>query len=740
MPGPTQPAEVGDRMSDGPVSGSLPERVRLFFEHNLPAHPEFEPRPEQLTMALAVATAIEDQELLVAEAGTGTGKSLAYLVPALLWSLEHGKPVVISTRTLNLQQQLLDKDLPLLRRLAQSETPWKAAAARGWGNYVCLRRLETACSRLAEGAGAPAEGTALGALALARELNGGAPGVRQMLRVSDEVWSEVRADSAACNRQACPHYADCYFFRARKELEGAQLIIANHSLVLSDLALRRQGAGGILPEPGCWVLDEGHHLEDVANDHLGVSVNARDLARLRQNVYDPKGRADQAGWLPALRGRVAYLQLPDETRRELLGCVDHGLVAALPSFYSAGEEFFVLLAAALALASPREPQARLTLSADFFHTAEGEACRNAAAAWVSAAEGLEGTALQLLEQFNRHEAETQAGGVSELQALLERLRGLRRDLEFCLFPEDPDWVFWGQATAHDTELGATPLDVGDTLAREFFGPARSVVLTSATLAVGDDLSFFEGRVGLDQHQARLTRLCLASPFDYARQAYLGVATDLSDANDSRFWDHSGEALAWLVQRLGGRTFLLGTSMASLRSARRSLEPWLEGSGIRLLVQGEAPPSALLESFRRDPRALLLGADSFWEGVDVPGADLVCVILTRLPFRVPSDPVVRAHCQRLESEGQSAFNDYQVPQAVLRFRQGFGRLIRSSRDRGMVLVLDSRLYHKSYGKRFLSGLPPCRRRAGTLSGVVQDAVRWLHEGQKDTAGLEGNVSE
>ena len=697
----------------GPDSEVFLERVRSFFLEKLPFRPDYEERPEQLEMALAVARALSQEELLVVEAGTGTGKSLAYLIPCLLWSFDHGQPVIISTRTLNLQQQLLEKDIPLLRELL--DQPFRATAARGWSNYVCLRRLDAVQNNQQQTPELAHE-----ASQLAEVLGLGAPGIRQKLPVTDGLWSLVQADSHACNRQLCPHYQDCYLFRERREMERSELIIANHSLVMADVALRSAGAQGILPKPACWVLDEGHHLEEVANDHLGRSLSLTDLQRLRQGVYDPKGKINEAGWLPILRDRLS--KAPERIR--LLECLDRGLLTSLPGFYQVGEEFFYWLGQAIVAAGVSETGARATLNSDFFHTPEGEECRGLSEQWAAHMEHVESSARELHQMLTELELEQTQGGLAELQSLSERVKSLRSNLEFCLFPDSGDWVYWAVCTSNNATLGATPLDVGERLAAEFFGPARSMVVTSATLAVGKDLSYYENRVGLDRHQHRLQRSLLDSPFDFRQNAYLGVATDLSDPNRGDFWERSSEALLWLLQQLGGRTFLLTTSHASLRLARERLSEPLGQLGIRVLAQGQAPAGLLLEEFRRNSRSLLIGADSFWEGVDVVGDDLSCVILSRLPFRVPNDPLVQAHCRRLEADGLSSFTHYQLPQAILRFRQGFGRLIRSQRDRGMVLVLDSRLYHKSYGSEFLNALPACNRRAGRLAGLVQDAVKWL----------------
>ncbi|MBT9583686.1 hypothetical protein IV102_10055 [bacterium] len=700
----------------GPDSGDFLERVRFFFEHRLPHRPDYEQRPEQLQMALAVAQALQGEELLVVEAGTGTGKSLAYLIPSLLWAFDRRQPVVISTRTLNLQQQLLEKDIPLLRELM--DQPFRATPARGWSNYVCLRRLESVQNSQQATPELSHEATSL-----AENLSLGAPGVRQQLQVSDPLWTVIQAESAACNRQLCPYFQDCYLFRERREMERSELIIANHSLVMADLALRRDGAPGILPRPECWILDEGHHLEEVANEHLGRSLSLADLNRLRQSVYEPKGKVNDAGWLPTLRDRLAKAPVPSDSRARMLELLDRGLLTSLPTFYQVGEEFFHWLAQAILALGV---EGRIPINSDFFYTPEGSQCRQVSEQWAAHLSSLEGSVRSLHQAVTENELEATQGGLAELQSLMDRLKGLRNDLEFCLFPDSQDWVYWAQNSAHDTQLGATPLDVGEHLASDFFGPARSVVVTSATLAVGKDLSYFEQRVGLDQHTHRIQRACLDSPFDFMQSAYLGVATDLPDPNKNGFWTQSREALSWLVQQLQGRTFLLTTSHASLRLAKEALQAPLAQAGIRLLAQGQAPAGMLLDQFRRDSRALLIGADSFWEGVDVPGDDLSCVILTRLPFRVPNDPLVKAHCRRLEEEGLNSFANYQMPQAILKFRQGFGRLIRTQRDRGLVLVLDSRLYHKSYGSDFMGALPRCQRRAGRLAGLVQDAMKWLRK--------------
>jgi ATP-dependent DNA helicase DinG len=705
------------------------ERVLAFFDHSLPGREGYENRPEQRRMALAVADTIENGEILIVEAGTGTGKSLAYLIPSLLWASQHGMPVIVSTRTLNLQQQLLDHDLPGLSKILGR--PFRAIAARGWSNYLCLRRLHGLA-----GSNSDVELTSAGQgpeleralLEIETQVANRTSGIRQEMRTDDRIWPLVCADSASCNRQLCPHYEDCYFFRDRRLMDGADLIVTNHSLLLADLALRREGAPGVLPAAACIVIDEGHHLEDVANEHLARTISSQDMARLQQQVYQPKGKLEEAGLLPSLRTRLSELRLETELKRELLTTLDRELLASMPSLYQSAEEFFAALSALVRPGEDGRPAeeaigARISLDAELLQTARAEILRESGSRLGVQLERAAGSCSALVATLQAVR-EDLSGGQEELKAVADRLRSMSRQLEFCLFPDSPDWVYWAADNAYNTEIGATPLDVGDALAQDFFAPARSVVITSATLAVGKDLSFYASRVGLDRVVQPVQRLCLDSPFNYRQQAYLGVAHDLPEPNSPAFLDAVLDPLCQLVERLQGRTFLLLTSMSLLRRAAARLRQQLDG--IEVLAQGEASNRDLLRDFRSGRPSILLGADSFWEGVDVPGDALQCVVMARLPFRVPTDPLVQAHCKRMEEGGQNAFYGYQLPRAILRFRQGFGRLIRTSQDRGMVLVLDSRIYHKSYGKEFTRSLPSCTRRAGPWAELVPDSLEWLGE--------------
>lgn len=747
-------------MSQEPLDTSqFVQEVLGFYRGRLSRTPNYEDRPQQQALAVEISRAIEEGLVLLAEAGTGTGKSLAYLIPAVLWTRSRERPIIVSTRTLNLQQQLLEKDIPLLQSLFGE--PFLAAPARGWSNYVCLRRLYDVRHQT----GLEPE-MVFEAEQLVSHLETGVKGIRQELQVSGTVWSEVCADSTACNRQQCPFFSQCYLFEERRQLEKADIIVTNHSLVLADLSLKRAGAPGILPRCQALVLDEAHHLEEVANEHLARAVSLLACDRLKQQLYRPKSRHEEGGFLPNLRQFVAKSSLESTQKQEILKKIDFELLSPLPDFYSNYENFF----ADLGGLGPTGPESGLSRSgANSLHSSEnrglrspesggnlsqrtalkpgsfsgeaGELVRERGARLAGQIDSLRSALVGLSNRLAEvGEDPAFAGYLSEVESIRTQLGNFKNDLEFCLFPEDPQWIYWLLQTKNDVQLGATPLNVGQVLREDLFHATRCTVMTSATLTSAGSFDFLRSRLGLlpesipqglsvdesalDFDFARVGEFCVDSPFDYRDQAYLGVARDLPTPNDSSFLDQVVAPLERLVVELGGRTFILLTSYTALRRLSDSLQASLELHGIELLCQGQAPNSHLLHRFRKDGRSVLLGTDSFWEGVDVPGEALQCVVLAKLPFRVPTDPIVEAHCRRLEENGQSAFGAYQLPQAILKLRQGFGRLIRTTSDRGLVYVLDSRLYHKNYGRDFLKSLPPCTRRAGPLDQLVEDGLRWL----------------
>ncbi len=699
------------------MPSSLSARVETFFRERLPRIPGFEERPGQVEMARAVAEAFENEEILLAEAGTGTGKSLAYLIPALLWRAGGGQgPVVVASRTLNLQQQILDVDVPRLQ--GPLGLAFRAVQARGWSNYLCLRRVH---GLPRSGELTPGEEEVLAEVAF--HLSRGGSGLRSEVPVGEELWARLSCDSMACGRQRCPFFERCFLFRERRALEGADLILTNHALLLSDLALRRDGAPGILPGLERVILDEAHHLEETATDHLGDRFLRSDFFRFLQQLYRPRALTEEGGFLAGLRLALTSAPVPPESRRQLLGQVDLSLLAPLPALGGAAEEMLGLLAERI----PPELE-KVSVDEAWFATAQGEGIRLAGQRLVERLVEAAGALREIAGALEEvPDWETGQGLRLEAQGFVQRLESIRTSLQRCLAPDSGQRVHWAEASARDAGLGAVPLDVGPQLSELLFAKVRTAILTSATLTVRNSMNFLQGRVGLEEHQERLKTLVVDSPFDYAQQTLLAVARGLPDPGDPDFARAVAPGLLDLVRGLGGRTFLLVTSWRMLRELEALLQPALTQVGIEVLCQGRADRAVLLNRFRSQKRALLLGTDSFWEGVDVPGDALSCVVMARLPFRVPSDPVHQARSNRLAEAGENPFSKYHLPLAVVKFRQGFGRLIRTASDRGVVLVLDGRLLSKGYGRAFLSSLPDCRRVEGPLDQVTGDCLEWLRHG-------------
>ena len=635
----------------------------------------YEPRPQQAAMATAIAQALDDGRNLCVEAPTGVGKTFAYLVPALFHADATEKPVIVSTHTISLQEQLIQHDVPFLEKLLKR--PINAVVAKGRSNYLCLRKLN-------------------GIGDLERDLLPGAEAFDDVAKLIDwaektqtgdhadmaepiapALWSAVASERGNCLNNACPFFRNCFLMKARRKVAQAQLIIANHALFFSALALDSTRAHGdapprqgtperLLPEPAAVVIDEAHTIEDNAADHLALKAESLTLNRL-----------------------LNRLCREDRQHGVLVSCNAHDAIDAVDLARRKARQFFTHIVQWLT------PLNRNPLR----YTVPGHIPDFLEDALRTVESRLETLIADLRDD------EDEAALKAELNGLRQGIAEQRAAMTAFFNMTLPDYVYWMELSGEamqDLAFLSVPVNVAPILNEKLFS-RPPVILTSATLAVNGQLDFFLGRIGAWQAE----KLILDSPFDYQSQVRLYVARSMPDPKSPDFLAESLSHIRRFLAQTDGRAFVLFTSYRSLNDTAKLLAPFLKEHRMTLLKQGDGlSPRRMIQQFKRTPRAVIFGTSSFWTGVDVPGDALANVIITKLPFAVPDHPLVEARAERARAQGRNDFIEYSIPEAVLKFRQGFGRLIRTRTDSGIVVILDSRVANRAYGRIFLNSIPSC----------------------------------
>ncbi|MDR1835936.1 MAG: DEAD/DEAH box helicase [Fusobacteriaceae bacterium] len=666
------------------------------------AFPDFEFRKEQLWMAKHIETGLNTETKIIVEAGTGTGKTLAYLIPIIKWAKLNRKRAVISTNTINLQEQLLNKDIPIVKKIIGED--FKYLLVKGRGNYLCNRKY----NRIAAGEQIDVSDYSNEQQMQIKEIMkwGVATenGDRSELpfEVDATIWEQFASESDVCAGNKCHFRDECFFMRSRNEKKQADILITNHHMFFSDLAIRKETGFNtefaIIPDYALTVFDEAHNVEKVARDYFSVEISKYGFTKIMNYIYAFEGKRKKAGTLENL---WYYIRTGNfEEREELLRDVDE-VRKAHKALLLCGREYFNFIIDTFSRGQEgtfsfrikkEETEQQKFLDRLAFYRAEFSK------EYVTYAKKVNGL-ITRLEDDPDHD-----GFVIDFVKYYRRVESFFANLKFVNAFEDDNFIYWLEINAKksNAKLIATPLKIDGELKMSLYLNLKQIIFTSATIAIGKSFAYFKSSLGLTDENT--IDKAIASPFDYDRQMKVYVPRDVNDPNSASFAGEISEYLKSLLMKSMGRTFVLFTSYKLLNYVYYMIRESLESIGLDLFIHGMAPRTKLLNMFVQSKNPVLFGTDSFWEGVDIKGSQLSSVIIVKLPFKVPNDPVTEAIIEHIESQGKNSFLNYQVPEAVIKFKQGIGRLIRSKSDKGIVTILDNRVINKRYGRYFLESIP------------------------------------
>lgn len=694
----------------------------------------FEKRPSQVEMLQQICKAFNEDLIALIEAGTGVGKSMAYLIPSILWAVKNKEKVVISTNTINLQEQLIKKDIPFIQKALNLS--FKAVLIKGRRNYICLRKLyssqgdsEQELFELDEQDWI--EGV-INAVPTLKE--GGREELASM--VPPNSWDKIASETDTCLKNRCPYYTQCFFFKARKEVNQSQILIVNHHILCSDIAIKKDqesdGAYGLLPPYEKLVVDEAHNLENVALQYMGYTSSQFGFRQTVSRLYRLRGNSEK-GVLSFLKRELKVKQ-EDGDFESINNAYNHLTDIVIPkilNIYPKINDFFQLIFDFALDNIKNQYENTLRILPEKLPEKFKQALKKESTAFIDGIKEIYDDLsylAELLDEIPFHIREDILGTIKDFNAYQNRLLSSMTSLECFVFFKESDAVYWLEVKKRENfpwvRLNVSPLNVAEMLNDFLFSYKESIALCSATLTIDNKFQYFKSETGLELVPShRLSQSILESPFNYKEQMSICIPADLPLPQNKNFNEAINEFLIDVLDITAGKTFILFTSYSMLNQTYDFLLDHF-GHDLSILKQGAMDRHTLVDRFKNGNETVLLGTDSFWEGVDVPGEALKCVVLVKLPFKVPTEPVTQGKVEKIEREGKNSFLEYTIPQSVIKFRQGFGRLIRTAEDEGIVVCLDKRLITMPYGRLFLNSIPPCNQVIGESDMVFDEIAKYF----------------